>query len=250
MTGFVAIVGGGPGDPGLITVRGLQLVKTADVIVYDRLAPREVLSEAKPGAELVYAGKERGRHAMTQEEINRLLAEKAMEGRVVVRLKGGDPLTFGRGEEECAYLIDRGIPCTIVPGVPSFVAAAAYAGIPLAGRQYASSFAVTTGTRAQGSPGRSDLRAIASAVDAVVVLMAAHRAGEVLREIASVRGPDFPAAIVVSASTPQQRVYTGTALSLAEAHPSVDPPAVIIAGPQVRWREEYWLRRPPAPRYY
>lgn len=242
-------MGGGPGDPGLITVRGLQLIRMADVIVYDRLAPREVLSEAKPGAELVYAGKERGRHHMTQDEINRLLAEKAEEGKVVVRLKGGDPFTFGRGEEECAYLIDRGIPCTVVPGIPSYVGAAAYAGIPLAGRWYASSFAVVTGTQAQGSRGRADVRAIASAVDAVVVLMAAHRAGEVLREIAAARGPQTPAAIVVSATTANQKVYTGTAAELAEMHPSVDPPALIIAGPQVEWREKYWLRRV-APPYF
>lgn len=249
MTGWVAIVGGGPGDPGLITVRGLQLVRIADVIVYDRLAPKEILAEAKPGAELVYAGKERGRHHMTQDEINRLLAEKASEGKIVVRLKGGDPFTFGRGEEECAYLIERGIPCTVVPGIPSYVGAAAYAGIPLAGRWYASSFAVVTGTQAQGSPGRADIHAIASAVDAIVVLMAAHRVGEVLREIARARGLETPAAIVVSATTASQKVYTGPAGELAERYPSVEPPALVIAGPQVEWREKYWLRRR-APPYY
>ena len=249
MTGWVAIVGGGPGDPGLITVKGLQLIRMADVIVYDRLAPKEILAEAKPGAELIYAGKERGRHYMTQDEINKLLAEKAGEGNIVVRLKGGDPFTFGRGEEECAYLIEHGIPCTVVPGVPSYVGAAAYAGIPLAGRWYASSFAVVTGTRAPGSPGRVNLYTIASAVDTVVVLMAAHRVGEVLKEIARARGPGIPAAIVVSATTADQKVYTGPASELAERYPSVESPALVIAGPQVEWREKYWLRRP-APPYY
>ncbi|MEM0497758.1 MAG: uroporphyrinogen-III C-methyltransferase, partial [Acidilobaceae archaeon] len=143
--GKVFIVGGGPGDPELITIKGLKLVREADVILYDRLCPVEVLKEAKPNAIKIYVGKEPGSHMYSQDDINRMLVEYASQGLNVVRLKGGDPLVFGRGEEECIYVVSHGIECIIIPGVSSFLAASANALAPLTSRGYSSSFAVTTG---------------------------------------------------------------------------------------------------------
>src|SRR5215472_17243172 len=145
MSGTVYLIGAGPGDPGLITVKGLQALRGADVIIYDRLAPAELLAEAKPGAELIDAGKRADNHTLSQREINRRLIEKAREGKTVARLKGGDPFVFGRGGEEAEACRAAGIPFVIVSGVTSAIAAPAYAGIPVTHRDAASSFAVVTG---------------------------------------------------------------------------------------------------------
>ncbi len=237
--GRVILVGAGPGDPELITVKGLKALMEADVIVYDRLVPRQLLEYAKPGAQLIYVGKEPGRHRMSQEEINRILVEKALEGKTVVRLKGGDPLIYGRGEEECAYVLSHGIDCTIVPGVPSFVAAAAYTLIPLTSRWGSSSVALVPGREAEEKPRRVDVRRIASAVDTLVILMGAGRAAELFREIASVLGWDTPAAAVMDATMPSQRLLVGTLATLTEeaVKGSIRNPVVIFVGEAVRLRE-------------
>ncbi len=200
--GRVVIVGAGPGDPELITVKGLKYLMQADVVVYDRLVPAELLELAPPGAERIYVGKEPGRHTMTQQEINELLVRKALEGKLVVRLKGGDPFIFGRGEEECMYAVSRGVECEVVPGVPSFVGASASACIPLTSRGVSSSFAVVTGREAEGKQSRSvRLEAVARSVDTVVVLMGAARSYEILDRIGSVVGYSKPAAVVIWATT-------------------------------------------------
>ena len=186
--GNVYLVGAGPGDPKLITVGGQDALKVADVVVYDRLAHPALLDHAPQEAEKIYVGKQADQHALTQDAINALLAERANRGQTVVRLKGGDPFVFGRGGEEAEYLIDRGIPVTVIPGVTSAIAALAYAGIPVTHRDAASSFAVITGherddrresgTRLPGqAEGRRNWERIAHAADTLVFLMGRRESG-------------------------------------------------------------------------
>jgi uroporphyrin-III C-methyltransferase len=239
LAGKVYIVGAGPGDPELVTVKGLRLIREADAIVYDRLAPRELLAQARPGARLYYVGKRPGGMGAGQDRINELLASLALEGLKVVRLHGGDPLTYGRGEEECLYLKAKGVPCEVVPGVASYTAAAARAMAPLAGRGFSSSFAVTTAVRAGGRPLEGErLRMLASAADTLVVLMGAKRLGELAGELALL-DPGMPVVVVESATTPRERILD---LTVGEARGlEVEPPAVVIAGGAARWRRESWL---------
>jgi uroporphyrin-III C-methyltransferase len=238
--GIVYIVGAGPGDPGLITVRGLELVRRADAIVYDRLAPREILGEARPDAELYYVGKEPGRHAASQNEINRLLEKLARRGLKVVRLHGGDPLTYGRGEEECVYLALRGVRCEVVPGVPSFTAAASAAMAPLAGRGFSSVFTVATAIQAGGQPLSGERLAGALRVsDSLVILMGAGRLADIARAFSAL-DPSLPIVIVERAFMPGQRVIDTTAAEAASGSVRAAPPAVIIAGSAARWRLK-WL---------
>ncbi|MEM1847470.1 MAG: uroporphyrinogen-III C-methyltransferase [Acidilobaceae archaeon] len=240
-SGKVYIVGGGPGDLELITVKGLKLVREADVILYDRLAPREVLKEAKPEAVLIDVGKKPGGEGFSQEEINEMLVEYARKGLKVVRLKGGDPYVFGRGEEECIFVRSRGIECEVVPGVPSFIAAAVRGGIPLTSRGLSSSFAVVTGQEDPKKGFKSvNLAKIASAVDVVVVLMGVSRAKEILEEIASVRGYEEPAAVVIRATMEGEKIIVGTIKDLLEAveRGELENPAVIIIGKTVTLHEK------------
>ncbi|MCE4612983.1 MAG: uroporphyrinogen-III C-methyltransferase [Desulfurococcales archaeon] len=239
--GVVYVVGAGPGDPELITIKGLRLIEIADVIVYDRLAPRELLRHAKKGAELVYAGKEPGFHAMSQDDINKLLLDRATRGLTVVRLKGGDPLVFGRGEEECLFLARHGVECIIVPGIPSFIGAAAYAMIPLTSRGYSSSFAVVTGKEAP-EKGFTSVRLgdIARAVDTIIVLMGASRSPEIFEELIKVLGSNALGAVVINATRGDQVVIEGTLgelLHLARKG-RIRNPAVIIVGKTVGLREK------------
>ncbi len=214
--GRVTLVGAGPGDPELITLRGLRALREADVVVYDALAPVELLAHARPDAELVNVGK-RG-HAeprVSQLEIEALLVERAAAGRDVVRLKGGDPFVFGRGGEEMTACARAGIPVEVVPGVTSAIAAPAAAGIPVTDRRYAASFAVVTGHRDPTSERRLDLRAVAAAVDTLVILMGMARLEEILAEVAEVRAPETPAAAVQWGTTKRQASVFGTVGNLA-----------------------------------
>lgn len=145
MAGIVYLIGAGPGDAGLLTIKGAECIKKADVVVYDYLADKKLLSYARNNAELIYVGKQANHHTMKQEEINQLLVNKAKEGKVVARLKGGDPFVFGRGGEEALALRENGLSFEVVSGVTSAIAAAAYAGIPVTHRKIAASFAVITG---------------------------------------------------------------------------------------------------------
>jgi len=239
--GKVYIVGGGPGDPELITVKGLKLVREADVIIYDRLAPVEVLREAKPSALKIYVGKEPGGRGPQQDEINRMLVDYASKGLMVVRLKGGDPFVFGRGEEECIYVTSMGFECEVIPGVSSFLAASARAKAPLTSRGLSSSFAVVTGMEDPGKGFKSvDLARVAAAVDTLVILMGASRAVELLEEVARVRGLEEPGVIVIKATLPEERILYGSLSSLIEMARSglVENPAVIIVGKSVALREK------------
>ena len=242
--GRVYIVGAGPGDPELITVKGLRLLQQADVIVYDRLVAKELLDHAKPEAELIYAGKKPGAHAMTQEEINKLLLEKACEGKTVVRLHGGDPYVFGRGEEECIYLRGYGVECEVVPGLTSAIAGAAYAGIPVTSRGIASSFAVATGREAPNKDRKMvHYGRIMKAVDTLVVVMGVGNLENIVKEMVEEGvDPDLPVAIVEKATTPEQRVVTAKLRDIVEKarEAGVQPPALIIFGRTVELRDKLW----------
>jgi len=228
--GSVAIVGAGPGDPRLISVRGRQLLDAADVVVYDRLVHPSLWE----GKDAIDAGKEPGAHRVDQAQINELLVRLAREGRKVVRLKGGDPFVFGRGAEEADALAAAGVRYEVVPGVTSAVAALGAAGIPVTDRRLSSSFAVVTGHCATGEV---DWDRLATAVDTLVVLMGLRRLPEIVeRLLAAGRPGDTPAAVVENGSLPGQRVV---ASSLAElpgvvTRAGLSPPAVIVVGDVVR----------------
>jgi len=233
VTGRVVLVGAGPGDPELITLRGARELASSDVVVYDRLAAPALLDLAPETAERVYVGKEPGRAAMPQEQIGELLVSRASAGSVVVRLKGGDPFVFGRGGEELLACAEAGIPCEVVPGITSALAAPAAAGIPVTHRGIARSFAVVTASTAHGDPDPPDLAGLAKNVDTLVVLMAAGALDRVCQELLDGGvDPTTPTAIVQWATTPDQRSVTGTLRdlpALARAA-TVGPPATLIVG--------------------
>jgi uroporphyrin-III C-methyltransferase len=230
VTGRVFLVGAGPGDPELITVRGERVLADADVVVYDRLVAPALLDLAPPAAERIYVGKEPGRAAVAQREIERLLVDLALDGSSVVRLKGGDPFVFGRGGEEMAACAAAGVPCEVVPGVSAAVGAPAAAGIPVTHRGVARSFAVVTGSTAHDD--EVDLSRVAGA-DTLVVLMAAGRLAQTCADlIAAGRPAAEPAAIVQWAWTPEQRSIVGnlTDLPLLAEAASIGPPATLVVG--------------------
>ena len=231
MQGSVAIVGAGPGDPQLISVRGRRLLDAADVVVYDRLVHPSLWE----GKEAIDAGKEPGAHRVDQAQINELLVRLAREGRRVVRLKGGDPFVFGRGAEEADALAAAGIRYEVVPGITSAVAALGVAGIPVTDRRLASSFAVVTGHCATGEV---DWDRLATAVDTLVVLMGLRRLPEIVeRLLAAGRPGDTPAAVVENGSLPGQRVVASSLADLpaAVARAGMSPPATIVVGEVVRF---------------
>jgi uroporphyrinogen III methyltransferase/synthase len=226
----VYLVGAGPGDPGLLTRRGEELLRAADVVVYDRLAPHALLELARPDAELVDVGKAPGSAAMTQEAINSLLVARGAEGRAVVRLKGGDPFVFGRGGEEAEACIAAGVPFEVVPGVTSAVAAAAYAGIPVTHRRVATSFTVVTGHE-DPTKGGSDTRwdVLANVGGTLVVLMGASRVAEIAKAlIAGGRDETTPVAAVRFGTRPDQHTVRATLGTIADT--GVESPSAIIVG--------------------
>jgi uroporphyrin-III C-methyltransferase len=235
VTGTVHLVGGGPGDPGLITARGLELLRRADVVVHDRLIGPELLHEARAGAELVDVGKGVGHAALTQEEINRLLVDRARRGREVVRLKGGDPFVFGRGSEELAACREAGVRCDVVPGVSSAIAGPAAAGIAVTARGIARSFAVVTAHQA-GERAEPEVAGLVG-VDTIVVLMGRSSLPDfTTRLIAAGRDPGTPAACIQSATTAEQRVVLATLATIAEAaeREGLVAPVVTVIGEVAR----------------
>jgi uroporphyrin-III C-methyltransferase len=229
-SGAVHLVGAGPGDPGLITARGLDLLRRADVVVHDRLVGPELLHEARPGAELIDVGKGVGHAALSQEEINALLVERARRGQDVVRLKGGDPFVFGRGSEEVTACREAGVEVSVVPGVSSAIAAPAAAGIPVTARGVARSFAVVTAQQADGVG--PDIGALAG-VDTIVVLMGRAALPRLTaRLMAAGRAPDTPAACVQSATTAAQRIAVATLATIAEVaeREGLEAPMVTVIG--------------------
>jgi len=238
--GTVALVGAGPGDPGLITVRGLELLRRAHVVVYDRLVHPRLLDEA-PRARRIFAGKASGHHTLPQERINALLIMHARRGRRVVRLKGGDPFVFGRGGEEADALARAGIPFQVVPGISSAVAVPAYAGIPLTHRGVASSFAVVTGHEEAGKRESSvDWARLARSVDTLVILMGLKSLPRLARElIAHGRPAATPAALVRWGTTEIQETVVGTLADIAAraARARLEPPVVVVVGDVVALRD-------------
>jgi len=227
--GRVALVGAGPGDPGLLTVRAREMLADANYVLHDALVSPETLALCGPSAQLEDVGKRAGRASARQEAINDRLIELARQGHLVVRLKGGDPFVFGRGGEEMRALVEAGIDVVAVPGVSAAIAAPAAAGIPLTMRGVSSSLAVTTG---EGGAAGDHIARLAAAADTLVVLMAHARLPQLTSEIAAVLGPGRPAAVVSSASMPEQKVVTGTLGDLAarSADAELGSPATLIVG--------------------
>lgn len=247
MSGTVYLVGAGPGDPGLLTLRGAEVLRRADVVVHDRLAPEALLDLAPARAERIDVGKVPGGNRVQQSSINRLLVDRARRRSTVVRLKGGDPFVFGRGGEEALACAAAGIEFEVIPGISSAVAAPAYLGVPLTHRGLSSSFAVLTGTTSSGSV--PDLERAAS-VDTLVVLMAAGRLRDVCdRLIDAGRSPSEPAALIQWATTSRQRSVVATLGTIPDTarDAGIGPPATLVIGDVVALSEELaWFE--PIPR--
>ena len=244
----VYLVGAGPGDAGLITVRGLDLVRRADVIIYDQLGTAAFLSQAKPDCEMYDVGKFAGNHKVTQDDINALLARKAAEKKLVVRLKGGDPFVFGRGGEEMQYLIERGHAVEVVPGVTSAISAPCYAGIPITQRGFTASLAVVTGHEAEKEGSDLNWQALAG-IGTVVFLMGVKNLPQICQNlIAAGRAPETPVAMVQNGTLPIQRTITGTLATMPEiaVKEGMQPPAVTVVGEVVALRSQLaWFEKRP-----
>jgi len=250
MPGKVYLVGAGPGDPGLITVKGREVLRRAEVVVYDQLASPELLREAPAGAEIIYVGKQAGAHSLPQCSINQLLVDKARAGLRVVRLKGGDPFVFGRGGEEAEALAGAGIPFAVVPGVTAAVAVPAYAGIPVTHRHFASLVTFITGHE---DPAKETSAipwdALAQGRGTLVFLMGVKNLPDICRRlVAAGRAPETPAAVIESGTTLRQRTVAGTLTDLADRAEAaaIKAPAVLVVGQAVELRQrlQWWETRP------
>ncbi len=237
MSGKVYLVGAGPGDPELMTVRGLRCLQRADVVVYDRLVNPALLDEAPARAERVFVGKAPAAHSCAQEEIHAILLRHARAGRTVVRLKGGDPFVFGRGGEEALACVEAGVDWEVVPGVTSATSVPALAGIPLTHRAVSGAFAVVTGHCMEGD--RIDWEALAR-IDTLVVLMGVSRLPLITAHLLRHgRAPETPAAVLEKGTLPDERVLVGTLGGIAEetARAHIGAPAILLIGEVVRLRE-------------
>jgi uroporphyrin-III C-methyltransferase len=248
VSGKVYLVGAGPGDPKLLTVKGVELLRDADVVIYDRLVGESIVDLAPEKSEKIYVGKRTGKHEVPQDKITELIVEKAQKGGKVVRLKGGDPFIFGRGGEEAEALVEKGIDFEVVPGISSAVAAPMYAGIPLTHRDYAASVAIITGHRAGDAERMIDLAKIAASVDTMVILMGVESLQSITEKL--INGglkPETPAAIIESGTLPRQRTIIGRIGTIArEAEKKqVKPPAVIVIGKVANLgRKLAWFKKP------
>lgn len=247
--GKVYLVGAGPGDPGLLTIRGLECLHRADVVVYDRLVHPAILCHARPEAELIYVGKASSQHTMKQEEINQLLVDKAWEGKTVVRLKGGDPFVFGRGGEEAETLVAAGIEWEEIPGITSAIAAPAYAGIPVTHRDFCSALGIITGhekadagTRRQGdAESRIKWDKIATGLDTLIFLMGVENLPNITTELLkNGRDPSTPVALVRWGTRAEQETLVGTLADIAQKvrETGFKSPAVTVVGDVVNLREK------------
>ena len=240
--GKVYLIGAGPGDPGLLSIKAMECLKAADAVVYDRLADPRILAYARPDAEMVYVGKASANHTMRQPDINKLLVKLAAEGKTVARLKGGDPFVFGRGGEEAIELLEAGLPFEFVPGVTSAIAVAEYAGIPVTHRRVATSFAVITGHE-DPTKGESTInwQGLATAVDTLVFLMGVENIPKITQKlIENGRSADTPAAVIRWGTHPEQQTLVTTVGTAAAdvAATGLKPPAIFIVGNVVKLREQ------------
>ena len=234
--GIVHIVGAGPGDADLLTLRALRVLRQADVVIHDRLIGPEILDFARPDAERIYVGKAKAHHSRPQSEINALMAFHAGQGRRVVRLKGGDPFVFGRGGEEMEYLLARGIAVEIVPGITAALGCAAFAGIPLTHRDHATAVTFISGHAKDGEPDL-DWAGLAAGRQTLVVYMGLSTAGDIARRlIAHGMAPSTPAAVIENGTLPNQKTVTGTLIRLEYmiADNAIAGPALIVIGDVVR----------------
>jgi uroporphyrin-III C-methyltransferase len=243
--GIVYIVGAGPGNPDLITVRGLTCLREADVVLHDRLIDLHLLEEARPDAEIINVGKEPGDDSLQQEHIQWLMIEKAREGKNVCRLKGGDPFVFGRGGEEARALAEAGIPFEIVPGVSSAIAVPAYAGIPVTHRHHAHSFMVVTGSGSHdlNSPEWLAAAMLVKAGGTVVVLMGLSRLAAIAeRFLANDCAAMTPVAVISRGTYLNQDCRIGTLAGIKDDVEGLRPPAIIVIGEVVSLRNEiHWI---------
>lgn len=250
MQGMVYLVGAGPGDYKLISIKAVEYIQEADTIVYDRLADDRLLAYARPDVELIYVGKASSAHTMRQEDINQLLVDKAKAGKKVVRLKGGDPFVFGRGGEEAIKLVENNLPFEIVPGITSAISVPAYAGIPVTHRGVATSFAVITGHE-DPTKGESSMKwdKLATGVDTLVFLMGVENLPYITsRLIENGRPASTPAAVIRWGTKPEQEVLVTTVGQAAEdvAKQGIKPPAIFIVGDVVKLRQELaWFDQRP-----
>jgi uroporphyrin-III C-methyltransferase len=231
--GIVYLIGAGPGDPDLITVKGLRCLRSADVVLYDRLISPELLKEARTDALLIYVGKGPGHHTMPQEQINAAMISYAQRGQTVVRLKGGDPFVFGRGGEEAQVLMEAGIPFEVIPGITSAIAVPAYAGIPVTHRDYTTSFTVVTGHEGRSASPSVNWEALAALGGTLVVLMGVTSLPDFTRHLIKGGMDDMtPAAIIQEGTTPRQRIVYGTVANIAEraSQAGLTAPALTVIG--------------------
>ncbi|MDA1191325.1 MAG: uroporphyrinogen-III C-methyltransferase [Candidatus Poribacteria bacterium] len=240
-TGIVYLVGAGPGDPKLLTLRGKECLERAEIVFYEALSNERLLDLAPSNAERLYVGKRAGDHAIPQEQLNERLVRAAKDGKTVVRLKGGDPFIFGRGGEEAEVLRDAGIAFEIVPGISSPIAATAYAGIPLTHREYASSVAFVTGHENPDKDEESvDWRQLAKSVDTIAILMGTRQLPQIAADlIDGGRAPDTPVGVVQWGTTPRQRTVVGSLATIADdvKRAGIGSPAIIVVGEVARLRE-------------
>ena len=238
--GKVYLVGAGPGDAGLMTLKGKALLETCDVVLYDALVSDEILAKINPIAEKIHAGKRRGHHSLLQEETTQLLIEKAQNHAIVVRLKGGDPFIFGRGGEEMADLRSAGITVEVVPGITSGIAAPAYAGIPLTHRDFSSSVIFVTGHESAGKyRPQINWKAIAQGAETIVVYMGLHNLGEIITNLTSAGLPEStPVALIRQGTRPDQSELIGCLGNIVKLvqDSQFTPPAIAVIGNIVNFR--------------
>lgn len=236
----LTLVGAGPGDPDLITVKAIQALGKADIILYDALVNKKILAYAPPGVKRVFVGKRNGQHSLKQEQINNLIVDFAFTYGNVVRLKGGDPFVFGRGYEEIEYADSFNIETEVIPGISSSVGVPALAGIPVTHRGFSESFWVITGTTRTGELSR-DIKLASQSTATVVILMGVHKLQEIVKVYKSSGKANLPIALIQNGTLPDERIAVGTISTIEEiaANKNIGSPAVIVAGEVVKLHPEF-----------
>lgn len=247
-TAIVYLVGAGPGDPGLITVKGLECIKKGDVIIYDYLVNISLINHVRKDADLIYVGKMGGDHTMKQEDINQLIVDKAKENKIIVRLKGGDPYVFGRGGEEALFLLDNNIPFEVVPGITAAIASPNYAGIPVTFRKYTSTFGLITGHEDPTKPGSDvDWAKISTGVGTLTFYMGVKNLPYIVKQLTTHgRSKDTPVAVIRWGTRSKQETVVGTLETIVEVAKNIKAPAITIVGEVVKLRDKLnWFEKKP-----